>query len=186
MTHEDFVTRDVTKLGLGEAQAPPHQTTLQPPQTGIGIGLFALLFWTSCCCNCRLLVCGILYHRYRCPNDCLMAINNSRMAEGTLACLPLGHAAFIAMNHGPSGQKSFSFLGLHSPKPPPELCPWTTLVHQSSNPPVPLAALSGSECLCFSLSLQLCSSNDVSGAWIHGWIMDGTVKKILSRFAFTV
>ena len=44
--------RDVTKLGLGSLK--PLSTlpvTSQRPQTRTGIGHFALLFWTSCCCN---------------------------------------------------------------------------------------------------------------------------------------
>ena len=41
---------------------------------------------------------------------------------------------------------------------------------RNSDPPVSLAALSGSECLSCSLSLRLCFSNDVSEAWIHGWM----------------
>ena len=40
--------RDVTRLGLG-AQTP--QRTSQPSQTRTVIGIFARLFWTSCCCR---------------------------------------------------------------------------------------------------------------------------------------
>jgi len=42
-----IMLRDVTKLGLGEAQAPPpKKMTSQPRQTGTGIGLHCLK-WTK-------------------------------------------------------------------------------------------------------------------------------------------
>jgi len=65
-------------------------------------------------------------------------------------------------------------LGTLSLKAPPELCPWTTLAHKggTSEVPIPLAALSGNE--CFSLSLRLCFSNDVS--WLDDWSLDDTDK----------
>jgi len=42
----------------------------------------------------------------------------------------------------------------------------------TSEVPIPLAALSGNE--CFSLSLRLCFSNDVS--WLDDWSLDHTDK----------
>ena len=42
-------------------------------------------------------------------------------------------------------------------------------------PLFPLAALSGNECLCF----RLCFSNNVSEAWIHGWMSGLTLAKLL-------
>jgi len=90
--------------------------------------------------------------------------------RGYTSVFTIGPLGPCCMQHGPSGQNSFSFWGLSPPKPPPDLCPWTTLAHQgyfrSFSPPVPLAALSGNG--CFSLSPRLCFSNDVSESWIHG------------------
>jgi len=56
--------------------------------------------------------------------------------------------------------KASASEGLRAPDPPPEFCPWTIL--GTSDPPAPLAALSGNESLCFSL--RLCFSNDVCSA----------------------
>jgi len=50
-----YKRRNNYKLGLGEAQAPPPHD-VEAPSNWTGIGLFALLFWTPCCCNWRLLV----------------------------------------------------------------------------------------------------------------------------------
>jgi len=73
------------------------------------------------------------------------------------------------MQHRPKWPKKLQLLGSLSLKAPPELCPWTTLAHKV---PIPLAALSGNE--CFSLSLRLCFSNDVS--WLDDWSLDHTDK----------
>jgi len=55
----------------------------------------------------------------------------------------------------------FSFWRTSSPRPPPELCPWTILGDFRS-PSSPIAAFSGNESLCFNL--RLCFSNDVCSA----------------------
>jgi len=97
----------ITNPGLREAQAPPLQTS-QPPQTGMGIGLNALLFWTSCCCNWMLLVCGILYHRYHCPN-------HLNLPECATAGGPKVHQRIY---HWATWAKKVQLLGTSSSKAP--------------------------------------------------------------------
>jgi len=156
---------DVTKFGLGKAQAHPNDVAA--PSNWDGNRSFALLFWRSCCCKWRLLLCGILCCRYQCPNNfnsCRNALQQD--GRGYTSVFTIGPCC---MQHRPKWPKKLQLLGSLSLKAPPELCPWTTLAHKV---PIPLAALSGNE--CFSLSLRLCFSNDVS--WLDDWSLDDLTK----------
>ena len=81
--------RDATELGLGEARASLPQTTSQPPQTGTGIGLFALLFWISCCCRSE----GYLFVVFCIVNiivQTILTCRNALQQDGVFTIGPLG------------------------------------------------------------------------------------------------